>query len=75
MVCLDCGKQFAYDFKEMRLGGPIESSATKGVLHPDRPKPPKTKIKYALLGSAVPIALLLGKALLSKRRSPPPEKK
>jgi hypothetical protein len=75
VVCLDCGKQFAYDFKEMRLGGPIESSPTKGVLHPDMPKPANTKIKYALLGSAVPLALLLGKAMLSKKRSPPPDKK
>lgn len=75
VVCLDCGKQFSYDWQAMRIGKPVEASPTAGVLPHDMPKPPRTKVKYALLGSAVPLALLLGKALLSKpRKKKPPEK-
>ena len=65
VVCLDCGKQFAYDWKAMRIGPPVKPSAAVGVLHPDMPKPPSTKIKYALFGSAV---FLVAKALWPKRR-------
>ncbi len=68
VVCLDCGKQFHYDWETMRIGKPVEVSHAEGVLHPDMPKAPKTRIKYALLGSAIPFALLIGKALLSKPR-------
>lgn len=25
VVCLDCGKEFAYDWQEMRVGEPVES--------------------------------------------------
>jgi hypothetical protein len=71
VVCLDCGKQFAYDWKTMHLGRRVESTPTEGVLPPDLPKPPNTKIKYALLGSALPLIVLLGRALTSKRREPP----
>ena len=28
VVCLDCGGQFAYDWKEMRMGKRIDSTAT-----------------------------------------------
>lgn len=70
VVCLNCGKQFAYDWKAMRMGPPIETSPHKGVLSPDMPKPPNTKIKYALLGAALPLSFLFGKALLAKRRRP-----
>jgi hypothetical protein len=27
VVCLDCGKQFAYDWNEMRVGAPMDASA------------------------------------------------
>jgi hypothetical protein len=27
VVCLDCGKEFAYNWKEMRLGQPVSSRA------------------------------------------------
>jgi len=66
VVCLECGKQFYYDWEKMRLGGPVERDPAKGVLPPDLPKPSKSKLKYALLGSAIPLAILLGKTLLSK---------
>jgi len=68
VVCLECGKQFYYDWEKMRLGGPVERSEAKGVIPLDSPKPSRTKLKYALLGSAIPLAVLLGKTLLSKPR-------
>lgn len=71
VVCLDCGKQFSYDWKEMKQGGPIESSATEGVLKPDMPKPPNTKIKYALLGASLPLLAVLLKP--KPKRKPPAE--
>jgi len=74
VVCLECGKQFYYDWEQMRLGGPVARGEATGVLPPDLPKPSKTRLKYALLGSAIPLALLLGKTLLSKpkKQKPPP---
>jgi len=69
IVCLDCGKQFAYDWNHMRIGKPIKRSPDTGVLRPDMPGAAKTKIKYALLGSALPLAVLLGSALATKRRA------
>lgn len=68
MVCLDCGQQFAYDWNHMRVGKPIERSDESAVLHPDLPGPAKTKVKYALIGSVIPFALLAGRAMFHKRR-------
>jgi hypothetical protein len=59
VVCLDCGKQFSYDTKEMRMGKPIPKSHPEGVLHPDPPKEPPRKLRYALWAS-VPLAILAG---------------
>jgi hypothetical protein len=69
VVCLECGKQFAYDWNHMRIGKPIERSADSGVLQPEMPVGAKTKIKYALFGSAIPLAVLLGSALATNRRA------
>jgi hypothetical protein len=71
---LECGKQFYYDWENMRQGGPVERSEAKGVIPLDLPKPSKSKLKYALLGSAIPLAVLLGQTLLSKpkKKRPPP---
>ncbi|HXN47153.1 MAG TPA: hypothetical protein VN893_10965 [Bryobacteraceae bacterium] len=73
VVCLECGKQFYYDWEKMRLGGPVERSEAKGVIPLDSPRPSRTKLKYALLGSAIPLAVLLGKTLLTKpkKKDPP----
>jgi hypothetical protein len=68
VVCLQCGKQFHYDWKNMRLGGAVASSATKGVLPAEKPKPRKRGLKLALLGAAIPLGVLLGKALVSKTK-------
>ena len=67
VVCLDCGKQFAYDFQEMRIGRPLESSQEYGVLAPDMPQPRDRKVKFALWAS-LPLAVFLGSALKNKRR-------
>jgi hypothetical protein len=66
VVCLDCGKQFEYDLKEMRIGKAIDRSHDGGVVPPNLPKPREAKIKYALL-AAVPAAVVLGAVLKSKK--------
>jgi hypothetical protein len=73
VVCLDCGKQFSYDWEHMHVGKPVATSETSGVLHHDMPKAPNTRLKYAMLGTALPLAVLLGKALTSKKREKPDE--
>ncbi len=66
VVCLDCGKQFAYDMQEMKIGKPLSSTSDGGVLRPDMPSPrDHKKVKYALW--AVPLAFFAG-ALLRRPR-------
>jgi hypothetical protein len=74
VVCLDCGKQFAYDWDQMRTGKVIERSHDSGVLRPDMPGPAKTKMKYALIGSTISFAVLLGGVLARKRHGRLPAK-
>jgi DNA-directed RNA polymerase subunit RPC12/RpoP len=62
VVCLECGKQFEYDTKQMRIGKAIERSHDAGVVPPDMPRPRSKSLKYALL-AAVPAAAVLGIAL------------
>ena len=71
VVCLDCGKQFDYDLKEMRIGKPIDHSNDACVVPRDTPLPPATKAKYAVL-AAVPVAMVLGAML--KTRKPAAQK-
>jgi len=52
VVCLDCGKQFDYDTKQMRVGRPIDSSRNRGVLPLNMPKSRKSKPGYGLLAAA-----------------------
>ena len=66
VVCLDCGKQFAYDLQEMHVGKPLESSHNAGVLRPDMPQPSR-KLKYALWAT-VPLAFLAGAFLRNNRK-------
>ncbi len=70
VVCLACGKQFSYDLKEMRIGKPLPSSADFGVLPPGMPDPGKSKIKLAL-GIGVPLGIVLGSVLSSRRKKAP----
>ena len=67
VVCLDCGKQFAYDINEMRIGKAIEHSNDAGVLRPDMPKPRGSKLQYAML-AALPASVLLAAALKGKKK-------
>jgi hypothetical protein len=69
VVCLDCAKQFAYDWDNMRTGEPIERSPDVGVLRPDMPSPAKKRVKYTLIGSAISLALFLGNSLIRNRRA------
>ena len=74
VVCLDCGKQFAYDVQEMRIGKAIDRSHEASVLPPNMPRPRPSKFKVALWASAIPLGVLLGSALKSKP-GPPKENK
>ena len=69
VVCLDCGKQFRYDLQAMRVDGPLETSADVGVLSPEAPRPLTAKLKLAVMASALPLGILIGSMLSSKRRS------
>ena len=77
VVCLDCGKQFSYDLKEMRVGKPMPTSPEMGVLPPGMPRPHKSKFKLALMASVLPLGIAIGSALTSKRQrkgeAPKPE--
>jgi hypothetical protein len=66
VVCLDCAKQFAYDLSTMRIGKPIDHSHEAFVAHPAMPHPHKTKLKYALAGACVPLAVLLASKLVGR---------
>jgi hypothetical protein len=68
VVCLDCGKQFDYDPKEMRMGKPIDRSETVGVLPANMPKPRKSKLGYALL-AAVPAAVVFGAVMKGRKET------
>ena len=70
VVCLDCGKQFAYDLTKMRIGKPVVSTELTGVLHHDMPQPRKSRLKMALIASALPVGWLLGVAWKSTRKRP-----
>ena len=74
VVCLDCGKQFIYDWENMRLGGAVDIS---GELPAPQPAPPsnkvpfrtKSKMRYLLWGSALSAAVVIGKAAQARKRS------
>lgn len=63
VACLDCGKQFAYDVKEMRIGKPIVVSPDlSSVLPEEAPKASRRKLRYAFWAS-VPIGMAIGAGL------------
>jgi hypothetical protein len=77
IVCLDCGKQFSYDLKEMRIGKALPTSSGTGVLSPEMPAPRTSKVKVAAIASVLPLGFALGSILTSRRqrkRVPPQEK-
>jgi hypothetical protein len=72
VVCLDCGKQFLYDWKQMRLGQAVDISDRAPASPPDVSKIPfrtKSKLRYLIWGSALSVAVVLGKAAKSRKRS------
>jgi len=69
VVCLDCGRQFAYDWDHMRIGKTIERLPESRVLNSNLPGAAKTGTKYVLLGSAIPLAFLFGRKLFTTKRA------
>jgi hypothetical protein len=67
VVCLDCGKQFSYDLKEMRIGKALPNATGTGVLSPEMPAPRPSKVKVAAVASVLPLGIALGSLLTSRR--------
>jgi hypothetical protein len=69
VVCLECGKQFVYDWENMRLGRAVEIA--DGAPHYGSKVPFRTKSKRICSGARrCPLALVLGKVVQSRRRAP-----
>ncbi len=64
VVCLDCGKQFEYDLREMRIGKPIDHSHEHAVVPPPRPASRGMKVAYGLLAG-----VLLGAVWKGRKRA------
>ena len=72
VVCLDCGKQFTYDWEQMRIGKPVDIAAGSSLVDAEAPRIPfKTKrtLRYLAWASAVSAAWAVGRAVKSRRRS------
>ena len=68
VVCLDCGKQFEYDLREMRIGKPIDRSHDHAVV-PRGAQQRGGKMKYAVM-AAIPAAMFLGAAMRGGKKKP-----
>lgn len=71
VVCLECGKQFIYDWKNMRLGDPVDLSEGSRVAHPEAERVPfrtKSNLRYLLWASALPAAWLIRNAIKSRKQ-------
>src|SRR5262249_3119145 len=64
VVCLDCGRQFAYDLTEMKIGRPIDRSHGAAVVPSNLPMPRKKKLKYDFWAA---VAVAVGVALKTKK--------
>jgi len=72
VVCLDCGKQFAYDWENMRLGKAVDISEAEPIPGAETGQMPfrtKSGLKYLLWGSAVSAAVVLGKVAKARHQS------
>ena len=70
VVCLDCGKQFIYDWEHMQLGKPVDLSEGSRPGAPEAPAIPfrtKSTLRYLLWGSALSAVWVLGKAAKSRK--------
>src|SRR5437867_8365687 len=65
VVCLDCGKQFAYDLNVMRVGKPLEAAPASGVAS-GPPKPPN-KFRYAAAAAAMSIGFVIRRVVNGKK--------
>jgi hypothetical protein len=63
VVCLDCAKQFTYDWDNMRVGRPIELPAQR------RTQGGKGRLRYAAWAATLPAAWLIGSAFRSRKRT------
>jgi hypothetical protein len=70
VVCLDCGKQFAYDLDEMKIGKAIDHSRDASVTPGKMRVPLKTKLKLAVL-AALSMAAAIGVTLHSTKSRRP----
>lgn len=68
VVCLDCGKQFAYDLKEMRIMRPVAHSTSGGVVAPETARRRKSPLRWMAWGSLLPLAWIAGTALQRSRK-------
>jgi hypothetical protein len=62
VVCLDCGMQFSYDAREMRMGKAIRKRAKTSE------ESPRRGLRKVLPWLFVPIGLLIGTVARSKRK-------
>src|SRR6266571_4008451 len=70
VVCLDCGKQFVYDWEHMRIEKPVDiAAASVGAEGPRIPFKTKRALRYLAWASAVSAAWAVGRAVKSRRRS------
>ena len=67
VVCLDCGKQFPYDMKEMRIGRPLAKSHDSGVIPPGMPKAKNHGWRIALWAS-LPLAVMAGSWMKNRKK-------
>src|SRR5690242_5889797 len=71
VVCLECGKQFTYDWEQMRLGDPVDISDGIPVAQPEAERIPfktKSNLRYVLWASALPAAWLIRNAIKSRKQ-------
>lgn len=74
VVCLECGKQFVYDWEQMRLGKPVDISDGMPGRSPEAESVPfktKSKLRYLFLASALPAAWAIRNAIKHKKRRLP----
>ena len=70
VVCLDCGKQFSYDWENMRIGNAVDISGGPSPEEPQTSNIPfrtKSKLRYLLWGSALSAIVVLGKTVKSRK--------
>lgn len=71
VVCLECGRQFTYDWENMRLGKMVDISGGPAPSEPVPVRIPfrtKSNLRYLIWGSALSAVLVLGKAIQHRKR-------